>query len=159
MPVEVTDDWYAQDSTGNIWYLGEDDGQVRERQIVDRAGSFEAGVDGAEAGSRDARRPGAGDRATARSTTPGEAEDQGAVITVGEEQVEVPFGFFDEDVLMTRDLEPDRAAEPGAEVLRARRRPGAQRAHRRRRRTGRARQLHARWLEIGRGIRRNVAGY
>ena len=22
--VEVTDDWYAQDSAGNIWYLGED---------------------------------------------------------------------------------------------------------------------------------------
>ena len=23
-PVEVTDDWYAQDRAGNIWYLGED---------------------------------------------------------------------------------------------------------------------------------------
>ena len=31
-PVEITDDWYAQDSDGNIWYLGEDDGRVQERQ-------------------------------------------------------------------------------------------------------------------------------
>ena len=23
-PVEITDDYYAQDSKGNIWYLGED---------------------------------------------------------------------------------------------------------------------------------------
>ena len=32
----------------------------------------------------------------------GEAEDKGAVITVGQEQVEVPFGHFDTDVLMAR---------------------------------------------------------
>ena len=36
----------------------------------------------------------------------GEAEDRGAVITVREEHVQVPFGFFDEGVLMTRDLVP-----------------------------------------------------
>jgi hypothetical protein len=23
-PIEITDDWYAQDSDGNVWYLGED---------------------------------------------------------------------------------------------------------------------------------------
>lgn len=33
------------------------------------------------------------------------AEDKAAVITVGEEQVEVPFGYFT-DVVMTRDLVP-----------------------------------------------------
>lgn len=36
----------------------------------------------------------------------GQAEDRGAVITVGEEKVEVPFGFFSKGVLMTRDLVP-----------------------------------------------------
>jgi len=36
----------------------------------------------------------------------GEAEDKGAVVTVGEEQVEVPYGYFKDDVLMTRDLVP-----------------------------------------------------
>ena len=35
----------------------------------------------------------------------GVAEDSGAVVTVGSEQVEVPFGFFS-GVLMTRDLVP-----------------------------------------------------
>ena len=29
----------------------------------------------------------------------GEAEDRGAVVTVGEEQVEVPFGYFDKHLL------------------------------------------------------------
>jgi hypothetical protein len=35
-------------------------------------------------------------------------------VTVGEEQVEVPFGHVDEDVLMTRDLVP---TEPKVEEL------------------------------------------
>ena len=26
-PVEITDDWYAQDADGNIWYLGERTGE------------------------------------------------------------------------------------------------------------------------------------
>lgn len=44
-PEEITYDWYAQDTEGNIWYMGEDtfDG-------VDTSGSFVAGCDGAEAG-------------------------------------------------------------------------------------------------------------
>src|ERR671910_104138 len=49
-PVEVTDDWYAQDSDGNIWYLGEDTAEYENGRVVSRSGSFEAGVDGAEAG-------------------------------------------------------------------------------------------------------------
>ena len=44
----------------------------------------------------------------------GEAEDRGAIVTVGEEQVEVPFGFFDQDVVMTRDLVP---TEPRVQEL------------------------------------------
>ena len=36
------------------------------------------------------------------------------MITVGEEQVQVPFGFYDEDVLMTRDLVP---TEPKVQEL------------------------------------------
>ena len=44
----------------------------------------------------------------------GEAEDRAAVISVREEQVEVPFGFFRRDVLMTRDLVP---TEPRVQEL------------------------------------------
>ncbi len=44
----------------------------------------------------------------------GEAEDMGAVISVRDEQVEVPFGYFKRDVLMTRDLVP---TEPRVQEL------------------------------------------
>ena len=32
VPVEITDDWYAQDAAGNIWYLGESVTELRERE-------------------------------------------------------------------------------------------------------------------------------
>jgi hypothetical protein len=44
----------------------------------------------------------------------GKAEDKGAVITVGQEQVEVPAGHFARNVLMTRDLVP---TEPKVQEL------------------------------------------
>jgi len=44
----------------------------------------------------------------------GEAEDKAAVITVGEEQVQVPFGYFKDGILMTRDLVP---TEPKVQEL------------------------------------------
>ena len=44
----------------------------------------------------------------------GEAEDRGAIATRGDEQVEVPFGFYDRDVVMTRDLVP---TEPRVQEL------------------------------------------
>ena len=49
-PVEITDDWYAQDKDGNVWYLGEAVRNFENGKFVDREGSFEAGVDGAQAG-------------------------------------------------------------------------------------------------------------
>ena len=48
--MEVTDDWYAQDADGNIWYLGEYVTNYEDGEVVDHDGSFEAGVDGAQAG-------------------------------------------------------------------------------------------------------------
>jgi hypothetical protein len=48
---ETTDDWYANDDQGNVWYLGEDTATYDEDgQLEDREGSWEAGVDGAEPG-------------------------------------------------------------------------------------------------------------
>jgi len=49
-PVEITDDWYAQDADGNVWYLGEKTAEYENGKVVTHEGSFEAGVDGAEAG-------------------------------------------------------------------------------------------------------------
>ena len=113
VPVEITDDWYAQDRAGNVWYLGESVRNFRDGELVDRAGSFEAGVDGAQAGIAMPADPVPG-LSYRQEYYAGEAEDRAAVITVGEEQVEVPFGHFAENVLMTRDLAP---TEPKVEEL------------------------------------------
>ena len=104
-PVEITDDWYAQDSAGNIWYLGEATAEYKNGKVTSTAGSFEAGVDGAQAGIAMPANPEPG-MAYRQEYYKGVAEDKGAVITVGEEQVEVPFGHFNTNILMTRDLVP-----------------------------------------------------
>jgi hypothetical protein len=61
--IELTRDWYAQDTEGNVWYMGEASCEWEPGEYVegnedeeecgpsgDPAGSWEAGVDGAEAG-------------------------------------------------------------------------------------------------------------
>ena len=102
-PVEVTDDWYAQDEAGNVWYLGEDTAEYEDGKVTTRSGSFEAGVDGAQPGiimPADPR-----DGMTYRQEYyEGEAEDRAEVLST-DEQVEVPFGHF-EGALMTKDLVP-----------------------------------------------------
>jgi hypothetical protein len=113
VPVEVTNDWYAQDSAGNVWYLGEYVTNYEDGKVVDHSGSFEAGVDGAQAGIAMPGDPVPG-LSYRQEYYEGEAEDRGAVITVGEERVEVPFGYFDSRVLMTRDLVP---TEPRVQEL------------------------------------------
>ena len=103
-PVEITDDWYAQDKDGNVWYLGEDVRNYENGKLVDREGSFEAGVDGAQPGIVMPADPEPG-LTYRQEYYKGKAEDKAAVITVGEEQVEVPAGYY-RGVLMTRDLVP-----------------------------------------------------
>jgi hypothetical protein len=102
---EATDDWYAQDKAGNIWYLGEDTAEYEHGKVVTREGSFEAGVDGAQGGIALPAQPRPG-MAYRQEYYRGHAEDRAAVVTVGQEHVEVPFGHFTKDVLMTRDLVP-----------------------------------------------------
>jgi hypothetical protein len=113
VPVEITDDWYAQDKAGNIWYLGEDTAEYENGKVTTRSGSFEAGVDGAQAGIAMPANPEPG-LSYRQEYYEGEAEDKGEVITVGEEHVQVSFGYFDEGVLMTRDLVP---TEPKVQEL------------------------------------------
>lgn len=48
--IEDTLDWYAQDSDGNVWYMGEDTAEYENGAVVSTAGSWEAGVDGAQPG-------------------------------------------------------------------------------------------------------------
>ena len=50
-PREVTDDWYAQDRDGNVWYFGENTKELdRHGHVTSREGSFKAGRDGARPG-------------------------------------------------------------------------------------------------------------
>jgi hypothetical protein len=112
-PIEITNDWYAQDKKGNIWYLGEAVRNFENGKLVDRGGSFEAGVDGAQAGVAMPADPVPG-QSYRQEYYKGEAEDRASVITVGQEQVEVPFGYINNDVLMTRDVVP---TEPKVQEL------------------------------------------
>jgi hypothetical protein len=48
---ERTDDWYAQDRAGNVWYMGEATAELdNDGKVKTTEGSWEAGVDGAEGG-------------------------------------------------------------------------------------------------------------
>ena len=102
-PVEVTDDWYAQDSEGNVWYLGEDTAEYEDGKVATRAGSFEAGVDGAEAGIVMPADPEVG-MAYRQEYYEGEAEDRAEVLSL-DEKAEVPAGYYPK-TLMTKDLVP-----------------------------------------------------
>jgi hypothetical protein len=106
-PVEDTYDWYAQDTAGNIWYLGEATKEYENGKPKSTEGSWEAGVDGAEAGIVVPADPEVG-MAYRQEYYAGEAEDEGEILSL-DERAEVPFGSFD-NLLMTRDttpLEPD----------------------------------------------------
>jgi hypothetical protein len=102
-PVEVTDDWYAQDAEGNAWYLGERTAEYENGEVISRAGSWEAGVDGAQPGIIMPAEPRPG-LAYRQEYYAGEAEDRAKVLSV-DEQAEVPYGRFT-DVVLTKDLVP-----------------------------------------------------
>jgi predicted small secreted protein len=102
-PVEVTDDWYAQDADGNVWYMGEDTAEYENGKVVSRAGSWEAGVDGAQPGVALPADPRQG-MAYRQEYYAGHAEDEGEVLDAGG-QVEVPFGHFT-DAVTTKDTTP-----------------------------------------------------
>ncbi len=104
--VEDTFDWYAQDDEGNVWYMGERTAEYEDGRLATRAGSWEAGVDGARAGTLMPAAP-RDDMRYRQEYYAGEAEDSGEILAV-DEQVQVPAGHFDEAVLTkdTNALEP-----------------------------------------------------
>lgn len=108
--VEDTVDWYAQDDEGNVWYFGEETTSFEDGKS-DTAGSWEAGVDGAQPGIAMKAGPKVGDRYR-QEYAAGEAEDMGEVVRIGE-RVSVRDRSFD-DVLVTKDfspLDPDAVEE------------------------------------------------
>ena len=101
--VEDTSDWYAQDADGNVWYLGEDTKEYEHGKLKSTEGSWEAGVDGAEAGVVVPAEPEVG-LTYRQEYYRGEAEDAARVLSL-DEQVDVPSGHFTR-VLMTKDYTP-----------------------------------------------------
>jgi hypothetical protein len=101
--VEDTHDWYAQDADGNVWYLGEDTKEFEDGEVKSTEGSWEAGVDGAEAGILLPGEPEVG-MTYRQEYYEGEAEDAGEILSL-DEWVEVPSGRY-RNVLMTKDYTP-----------------------------------------------------
>ncbi len=48
--IEDTEDWFAQDVQGNVWYFGEISQEFNNGELVSLEGSWKAGVDGAKPG-------------------------------------------------------------------------------------------------------------
>lgn len=101
--IEDTFDWFAQDKDGNLWYLGEDTTEFENGKPVNKKGSWEAGVDGAQAGIILPGEPEAG-MTYREEYLAGEAEDQADVLSV-DERVQVAAGSYD-NVLMTKNWTP-----------------------------------------------------
>ncbi len=112
--LEDTEDWYAQDKDGNVWYMGEevtnfeyddDDNLIG----TDNEGSWEAGIDGALPGIVMKATLIVGDK-YAQENRPGEAEDRGEIVAL---DVRVTLSDGSSHLcLQTRDTNP---LDPGTE--------------------------------------------
>ena len=101
--LEDTSDWYAQDRAGNVWYFGEATLSFEDDPAGDPAGSWEAGVDGAQPGVVMLADPMGGD-VYRQEFYADEAEDL-ALVRHLEDGVKVPAGTYD-DVLVTEEWSP-----------------------------------------------------
>lgn len=103
---ETTNDWYAQDDNGNVWYMGEDTTDVTNKKDP-HEGSWESGVNGAKAGLIMLAEPKVGityDQEFAK----GVAEDKATVLSL-DNNVTVVYGSYS-NVIKTKEfsgLEPD----------------------------------------------------
>jgi hypothetical protein len=106
-PVELTDDYYAQDAQGTVWYLGEATAEYENGKPVSTEGSFEAGVDGARAGIIMPAHPRVGMRFQ-QELYKGHAEDRAKIVSL-RERVKVPLKRYRRTLmtLETNPLEPD----------------------------------------------------
>ena len=107
VPVEITDDYYAQDRKGNVWYLGEASTAYENGKPKSTEGSFEDGVDGAKAGIAMPAHPKVGMRYR-QEFYKGHAEDRAKVVSL-HERVKVPLRRYRHTLmtLETSPIEPD----------------------------------------------------
>jgi len=107
--VEVTDDWYAQDINGNVWYFGEIAKNYENGAFTDIEGSWKAGVDGAKAGIIMNASPQVGE-VYRQEFALGNAEDMGEVLSTTA-SASVLAAACANDCVLTHDFTP---IEPSA---------------------------------------------
>jgi hypothetical protein len=104
---EDTFDYFAQDVEGNVWYFGEDTEELDSKgRVVRTAGTWRAGVDGAQPGVIMEAHPKVNDHYFQEVAAP-IAQDEAIVLNL-HEIVAVPFGKFT-NCLQTKEftqLEP-----------------------------------------------------
>ncbi len=81
--VEETWDWYAQDTAGNVWYLGEDTCEFEAGECAVHAGAWEWGVDGALPGVLMPGEPVVDGQPYFQEYHEGVAEDVGEILEIG----------------------------------------------------------------------------
>jgi len=106
--IEDTDDYFAQDATGTVWYFGEDT-KAYSGTTVSTEGSWVGGEECALPGIQMPATPAVG-FAYRQEYLQGEAEDEGAILALGE-TVTTPLRTFT-DCLKTKDT---TALEAGVE--------------------------------------------
>lgn len=107
-PEEETDDFYAPDRHGNVWYFGEETKTLAPNgKVLSTEGSFEAGVGGARVGVLVPGHPHVG-QVGRQEFFKGEAEDRFRVLDL-RARVSVPF-ITSRRALRTREWTP---LEPG----------------------------------------------
>jgi hypothetical protein len=102
--VERTDDWYAQDKQGNVWYMGEDSFELKRGRFVKASDSWESGVKGAKPGIIMPAHPRPGDAYRQEYYPPGKALDEARVLRL-DGSLTVPVGTFDH-LLVTSERSP-----------------------------------------------------
>jgi hypothetical protein len=101
--LERTDDWYAQDRQGNVWYMGEDSFDLKNGRFVRASDSWEAGVKHAKPGIIMRGHPRRGE-VYRQEYYPPDALDQARVVG-SSATVRVPAGTF-KHVLVTDEWSP-----------------------------------------------------
>jgi hypothetical protein len=102
--VERTDDWYAQDKAGNVWYMGEDAFERHNGRFVKAGDSWQSGVKGAHPGIIMPAQPKPGDAYRQEYYPPGKALDEARVLRLTG-TLTVPYGRF-KHVLVTSEYSP-----------------------------------------------------
>jgi hypothetical protein len=100
--IEGTEDWYAQDKQGNVWYLGEATQTFdKNGRVLSTTGSWQAGVNGAEAGLFMPAEPNVGG-AHYQEYYRGHAEDAYKIISVNG-TITVPYGTY-KNAVVTQEM-------------------------------------------------------